>query len=246
MLGLLLLANTACNLPVPRSVRVTCCPKSPVPKLDSIKAGTSLDDVRKILGHFETGAFQDGLFWARWYRRVSPIGWMGTTGQHPESQDEFLEWKLVNIVATSDEQGIIQQTRLCSEKALLHCLSQASAKLTAPNSGEPLEVGFHARRYSATVWEKNRYFGDLLLAPGGATLKGKDPSSGVKPPPDFNREFPLNAISEVNLLYGSTQSSLHLRFHLKTAIGLDWVEIEASPEQTWTVVKLLHGIVPLR
>lgn len=237
----LCIAAVACNLPVPRRINVVCCPKAAPPNLEFIQAGiTPLDDVRSRLLAFDTGASEGGFSWARWYRRVSPIGWSGTSGQEPFSDDEFLEWKLVNLVVTAGSDGIVEHSHVCSEGRLARCLMDAA--VSAPElSPPPNQLEFEAKREAATQWGTDRFHGKLLISQDQAVLDGfAGPRS--QPGPPFHAGVALSKMTGVRVRYGSTQEAVALSIHFPSGVGLDHVRISATPARTWQLIRILHSV----
>lgn len=232
----------ACNIPVLRSTKVTCCPTSTRPDLRGIKPGTTrLEELQRILALFDTDASRDCFFWARWYQRGSPIGWAGTTGTDPNNEDEFLEWKLINVVAVCDPRGVLTHYRVCSEGDLMRCLQEIAANMSEPHTASPPHLEFRASREASTVRGTDRFHGTLIFEAGQAMLQGTAGNIFRGPHPLVNAHFALTKITQLKVRHGSTQSALKLAVHFKTEVGLDYVQIYASPSNTWRLARLLSS-----
>lgn len=234
-------ALRGCNLPVLRKPNVACCPRATPPDLRKIKAGTTkLNELPGSLVGFSTiSPADDGLFWARWYKRVSPIGWMGTTGEDPEGQDEAYEWKLVNFVAIFDSRAVLRRYRVCSEGELIRCLQDMAAIAPEPPHQKPPQLVFDASREALTQWGTDRFHGKLTITSGGGRLEGvAGPRSSSSPP--FNVSFPTAKIINIDVSHGSHLSDIRLRIRFRPDVGLDFVQVSASSAETWHLIRMLR------
>jgi hypothetical protein len=227
LLALLLAGCIA--IPHPRNVAMARGIETKKPKLEFLKTGaTTRADMSRALGFFDTDASSGPLFWARWQQVKVQVEWAaGGYGGAGAGSERI--WKIINVLATFDDNDVLTNYRICSERELMNCLEKFV-------HNQPFPAEFLNSLVVPASHEARLHNGE-----GRAIIEGGEVTFEESKTPRHNFRRPLTEIAEVTLHLGSSPELLRLRVHFRAAASPHAIAVTASPREAMQLFAMFQA-----